>query len=187
VDNAIESLVDLAPRAILLAYTSSSYALGAEADDRVRTRLEQRAKGIPVIFTCVAAAGALRQLGVRRLSLIHPPWWSATANDQGRAYWNAAGFEVVECVRLEPLRAFSEVAAAEVFAFVAARTPRAAEAVLIGGNGMRAVGAVRALERRLGRPVLTANQILLWEALRREGSGGMLTQYGSIFSRGTGK
>lgn len=33
------------------------------------------------------------------------------------------------------------------------------------GNGFRAVGAIHALENDLGRPVVTANQALLWAAL----------------------
>jgi maleate isomerase len=129
IDDAIGRLVELAPRAILLGYTSSSYALGADADERVRLRLEQRAKGIPVIFTAPVAVAALRHLAVRRISIVHPPWWSIEANDQGLAYWRAAGFEVLDCTRLTPERTFSEVAAAEVFEFVARRTPRAAEAI----------------------------------------------------------
>ena len=181
-DDAVERLVELAPRAILLGYTSSSYAIGAAADERVRARLQQRASGIPVIFTCPAAAAALRQLGIRRLSLVHPPWWSQEASDQGRTYWDAAGFEVLQCTRLLPLRAFSEVTAAEVFDFVAGQTPRAAEAVFLGGNGMRAIGAIRALEASLGRPVLTANQVLLWDALRRLDKVEPVRRYGSIFT-----
>jgi len=182
VDDAVDRLVDLSPRAILLGYTSSSYALGTGGDERVHARLEQRAKGIPLIFTCPAAAEALRQLGIRRLSLVHPPWWTAEANDQGIAYWREKGFDVLGGTRLTPLRSFREVSAAEVFEFVASRTPRAAQAVFIGGNGMRAVGAVRALEARLGIPVLTANQVLLWAALRRTKGAAPVTQYGKIFS-----
>ena len=185
VDEAVDRLVELAPRAILLAYTSSSYALGAEADGQVRTRLEQRAKGIPVIFAAAAAMTALRQLKVRRISVIHPPWWSAESNDQGIAYWRAAGFDVLQCIRMQPARLLSEVAAAEVFEFVSAHTPSAAEAVLLGGNGLRAVGAIQALEARLRKPVLSANQVLLWEALRGVGRAERVTDYGSIFAKGS--
>src|SRR5262245_9030968 len=167
IDNAVDRLVALAPRVILLAYTGSSYALGAKADEGVHERLDERAHGIPVIFTCGAATTALRQLRVRRLSLIHPPWFSEETNDRGRTYWREAGFEVLQCMRLQPLRSFSEVVPREVFEFVPAQPAREAEAVFIGGNGMRAVGAIQALETRLGRPVLTANQVLLWESLRR--------------------
>ena len=186
-DEAVDRLVELGPRAILLGYTSSSYALGADADEAVRTRLETRANGIPVIFTAPTAAAALRQLAVRRLSIVHPPWWTAEANDQGLAYWRAAGFEVVGCVRLQPDRSFTEVPPAEVFEFIGAHTPARADAVFIGGNGLRAVGTLRALEARLGRPVLSANQVLMWEALRRVGQARSIRSYGRLFSARTGE
>jgi hypothetical protein len=45
VDNAAEQLAALTPRAILYAFTSSSYAFGAEADTPLRARLEKRGRG----------------------------------------------------------------------------------------------------------------------------------------------
>lgn len=182
IDEAVDRLVGLAPRAILLGYTSSSYALRAEADGRARARLEDRAKGVRVIFPCLAATAAFGELGVHRIAIVHPPWWTETANEQGRAYWRAAGFDVVQCVRLEPTRGFTEVAPREVVEFVSARTPRDAQAVFIGGNGMRAVGAIKALEARLRRLVLSANQIVLWDALRSVGQAERVTNYGRIFT-----
>ncbi|MGH9389828.1 MAG: hypothetical protein ACRD1Z_09445, partial [Vicinamibacteria bacterium] len=76
VDGAAEQLAELAPRVILYAFTTSSYVLGAEADEPLRARLEKRAFGIPVVLTCPAAVEALRILGGERLALIHPPWFS---------------------------------------------------------------------------------------------------------------
>lgn len=181
VDEAVDRLVPLAPRAIFFAYTSSSYALGAEAEREMRARLEQRSKGVPVIPTCQAAAAALRLLGAKRLSLVHPPWFSEASNDEGAAYWREVGFEVVQSVRVQPARLFTEVPAAEVFEFVRAHTPPGADAVFIGGNGLRAVGTIRALEARLRRPVLSANQVLMWEALRAVGQTGSVRSYGSLF------
>ncbi len=40
-----------------------------------------------------------------------------------------------------------------------------AEAVFFGGNGLRAIGMIAALEQELGRPVLTGNQVVFWYAL----------------------
>jgi maleate isomerase len=183
VDQATEQLIGLGPRAILFAFTSSSYALGADAESQVSARLQQRAKGISIILTCPAATAALRALGVRRVSIINPPWFSEKTSDQGLAYFRAQGFEVVECRRMEPARSFTEVAPAEVFEFVTAHTPRAAETVFIGGNGLRAVGIIRALEARLRKPVLTANQVILWKALRAVGRAESVKNYGTIFAR----
>src|SRR5712692_4399789 len=139
VDSAAELLARLTPRVILYAFTSSSYVLGAQADDALRARLEKRVQGIPVILTCVAALEALRILGARRVALIHPPWFSEEVNGKGMDYFRA-----------------------QVYEGVRAHVPRQAEAVFIGGNGLRAIGTIHALEESLHRPVLTANQVALW-------------------------
>jgi maleate isomerase len=53
--------------------------------------------------------------------------------------------------------------------------------VLIAGNGLRAVGVIQALEERLKRPVLTANQVTFWAALKTVGSAPEVTQFGRLF------
>lgn len=42
--------------------------------------------------------------------------------------------------------------------------------MFIAGNGLRAVGAIAALEDLLDIPILTANQILLWHAKELTGT-----------------
>ena len=57
-----------------------------------------------------------------------------------------------------------------------------ADAVYIGGNGLRAVGVIQALETELGRPVLTANQVLFWNLLRLAGTRVPVENYGRLFA-----
>jgi maleate isomerase len=182
VDNAVEQLAGLKPRAIVYAFTSSSYALGAEADGPLRARLEKRAGGIRIVLTCLAATEAFRFLGARRVAVIHPPWFSEEVNAKGMDYFRTQGFEVALCARMTPARAFTEVPPAELYEWVRMNVPHQAEIVFISGNGLRAVGAIHALEESLRRPVLTANQVALWEALRGLGTISKIIQYGSIFT-----
>ena len=58
-----------------------------------------------------------------------------------------------------------------------------AEAVFLGGNGFRTASAIHALEEDLGRPVLTANSVTLWHALRVAGVRAAVTDYGRLFSQ----
>ena len=183
IDTAVELLAALRPRVIVSAYTGSSYALGADADDALRARLEALAPGAAVLLTAPAAAEALHFLDVRRVALVHPPWFSDQVNSQGRDYFRSRGFDVVSCARMTPLRDFSEVAPEEVHDWIKANVPRQAEAVLVGGNGLRAVGVIQALENALGRPVLTANQVALWRALRVAGVVARVPGYGRLFER----
>lgn len=183
VDTAAEQLTGVAPRVILYAFTSSSYALGAQADDSLRARLEKRAQGIPVVLTCPAATEALRILGAHRVAVVHPPWFTDELNAKAIDYFKTQAVEVVLCTRMTPARSFTEVPPAEVYEWTRANVPREAEAVFIGGNGLRAVGAIQALEESLRRPVLTANQVVLWQALRLVGMTSKVSQYGMVFTK----
>ncbi len=184
VDAAIELLADVKPTAILYAYTSSSYVLGAEAEEALLNRLEAVVPGIPIVLAAIAASEALRALNIRRVAVVHPPWFTEEVNRKGEDYFRSRGFEVVSCARLTPLRTFAEVPAAEVHDWVKANVPRQAEAALIAGNGLRAVGVIQALEAALGRPVLTANQVTFWQALRTAGVTAPISRYGQLFKRG---
>jgi len=183
VDTAVELLAALNPRAILYAWTSSSYFLGAEGDEALRLRLEARAPGVPIVLAAVAASEALRALNVHRVAVVHPPWFSEETNDRGGDYFTKRGLEVVSCARITPLRTFAEVSPAEVYEWVKASVGRQADGVLIAGNGLRAVGVIEALEAALGKPVLTANQVMFWQALRVAGVTVRIGQYGRLFKR----
>jgi maleate isomerase len=66
---------------------------------------------------------------------------------------------------------------------VTEHVPDDAEAVVLGGNGFRAVGVIEKLEATLRRPVLTANQTLLWAAMRAaDASTAEITGYGKLFT-----
>ncbi len=182
VDTAAELLAGLTPHVIVYAFTGSSYVLDAEADVSLRARLEKRARGIPLVLTGPAASEALRILGVRRLALIHPPWFSEELNADGKDYFASRGMEVVYSARMTPARPFTEVPPAEVYAWTKANVPQDAEGVFMGGNGLGAIGVIQALEDTLGRPVLTANQVAFWQALRVVGMTSEVRQYGRIFT-----
>jgi len=65
---------------------------------------------------------------------------------------------------------------------VAPRRRGQAEAIFIGGNGLREIGVIHALEERLHKPVVTANQVLFWEALRTLKVSSGPNGYGVLFS-----
>jgi maleate isomerase len=75
----------------------------------------------------------------------------------------------------------TEVPPAEVYEWARTNVPRQADALFIGGNGLRAIGAIQALEEALGKPVLTANQVVFWQALRVARIAAQAVHYGRIF------
>ena len=71
--------------------------------------------------------------------------------------------------------------AQQVHGWIAANTPSNAEAVVVAGNGLRAVGAIDAPEASLGHPVITANEAMLWQGLRVAGVPSRMDHYGRLF------
>ena len=181
VDAAIERLAELAPEMILFGFSSSSYVITRAEEDAMVARLAQLAPRSTILITTLAAVSALRTLKMRRVAIMHPPWFSPETNAAGEAYYRTHGFDVVACAPMSPSRTFTEVAPNEVFERARALVPASAEALLIGGNGLRAVGTIAPLEAALKRPVLTANQVLAWAALSRLGLAGEVGKYGRVF------
>lgn len=182
VDEAAELLAATPMSVIAYAFTSSSYLLGPDGDAALKGRLEKRTHGIPIVIPCPAVALALRTLGVRRFALVHPPWFPTQLDKLGAEYFRKQGFEVVYAAAATGLPGSqSSVEPAQVYEWVRAHVPDTADGVFIGGGGLRAIGAIRALEEALARPVLTANQVLFWHAVRLAGVEEPIVHYGRIF------
>ena len=90
-DDAAESLAAAPLHAIAYCFTSSSYLRGAADDAALKSRLEARTRGIPVVITAAAAIAALSALGTQRLALVSPPWFSADLDQQGAKYFEEPG------------------------------------------------------------------------------------------------
>ncbi|HEX2279445.1 MAG TPA: hypothetical protein VHN13_20335 [Candidatus Tectomicrobia bacterium] len=126
---------------------------------------------------------SFRACSLRQLALIHPPWFREEVTQAGAAYFRGQGFDVVYAGSVEPHRGFSEVPASELYEWARTHVPAEADAVFFGGNGLRAMGVIRALEEDWDRTVLTANQVALWQALRCGGMRAPVGGYGRLFTQ----
>lgn len=180
-DDAAELLAYAPVQCICLAFTNTSFLGTVDDDRRLMKRLEQRTHQIPVIGTCLAVLAAVQLVGARRLALINPPWVDPAMTKGGAAYFAGAGLEVVFARSAELPNNPRDVHPGTLFEWTRANVPASADAVFVGGNGFRAIGMIEALEEDLKRPVLTANQVLFWYALRRTGSGPRVSGYGRVF------
>jgi maleate isomerase len=182
VDDAAELLAAAPLDAIAFGFTSSAYVIGADGEAEMVARLKTRTRGIPVVASCAAAVDGLHALGVGRIAIVHPPWFDAELDDLGRRYYESHGFSVIDSAACHLPSDQAAVTPGALYDWVCERAPAQAEAIVIGGNGLRAVGTIAALEEHLQCPVVTANQALLWAALRATGiSTGAVKGYGRLF------
>jgi maleate isomerase len=174
-------------QAIIYAWTVGSYLLGTTGEQDLLTRVEQHSQGIPVLLSAPAAAAAFRAVEAGRIALIHAPFFTDDFDQKGVSYFQERGFEVVHASHLMPPTEVphpntgSVASPAEIYEWVRSHVPSSAQAVFIGGNALRAIGVIAALEEDLRRPILTANQVSLWYALRRAGAAVSVDGYGQLF------
>jgi maleate isomerase len=180
IDEAVAAFAPGSVDIIGYASTGTAYALGYKAEARLVERVSKR-WAVPVCSTSMSAVEALRSFGTHRVALVHPPWFGAALSDLGVEYFRSQGFQVVASSLADVPNDPDLVAPRMVVDWIACHVGDDAEAVFIGGNGFRAAPAIDDLEKRLGRPVLESNQVLLWSILARAGASPVVRGFGTLF------
>jgi len=161
----VEALRLSGAEAVVWACTSGSFVYGWEgAHEQVRALA--RAAGLPASSTSFAFAHAVREIGARRVAI------GATYPDDVAAlfatFLKDAGLEVV-AVRGSGIITAAEVATwgpDQVLALAQTADHPDADTVLLPDTALHTASHIPALENALSKPVLTANQVTVWEALR---------------------
>ena len=170
----------MSPDAVIWACTSGSFIDGL---DHARRQASAIAKvtGCPASSTSLAFVAGLRHLGIARIALL-ASYPQPTAN-AFCGFLAECGIEVLDVTWLD---AASGPAAAALG--TEALLARAAElsvpdgaALLIPDTAMPAMHLIAPLEARLARPVLTANQVSLWQAARLAGGPMVHDGLGRLF------
>jgi maleate isomerase len=172
-----KALGSVSPSVVILAHTATSYATGFANEPQLIDRLAFLT-GTTAITAARAVLAALQHLGVRKLALGTP--YAEAISAKARAFWEAAGFDIVGYHRLADVQ--NIYAENEQRAYQLARqanTPDA-EAVFLSGTGLPTVGVLETLEQDLNKPVLSSNQAALWQALRVAGVRQAITGFGSL-------
>lgn len=180
-DDCVALLAQAPLDVIGCAFTSSAYKHGPAGEHALAERLGQHTRGMPVTTTCLAAEGALRVLDVDRLALVNPPWFDEELDAAGAAYFSHLGLEVIHHAPCALPSGQPHITPSALFDWVR-HIAGGASGVFIAGNGLRAVGVISALEDLLDIPVLTANQVLLWQAMELTGTTVPRLGYGMLMN-----
>jgi maleate isomerase len=170
IETESRKLADVDVDVILFAATAPSSRNGIGYDRELVARISA-ASGKPATTASTALLEALHALSAKRIALGAP--WSAAVNQTAAAFIEANGFEVLaqetlglvrnlEIGLLDPQTAYD----------VGRRVDRPnADAVMLACGNWTTFAIIDRLERDLGKPVLTTNQVSLWHALKIIGGG----------------
>lgn len=169
---------------LIWACTSGSFVFGWEGAQRQVEALAE-ATGLPTSSTSLAFVSACRALGLTRVTVAAS--YPEDVADHFRTFLQRGGIEVTAMGSHDIFTA-AEVGTLtrdQVVAMVAGADRSGAEAVLVPDTAMHSLAWLPDLEAAVGMPVLTANQVSVFEGLRLAGPVPALPQLGALLARET--
>ena len=164
VASATRDVLTAEPVVVAYACTSGSFVDGLGGERRLVRAM--RAAGTPAaVTTSGALVEALAVLGVRRVAVATPYVENVTARLHD--FLAEAGATTVSSAHLGLEAGIWKVPYETTARLIRQADSPNAEAVFVSCTNLPTYDLVAPLERELGKPLLTANQVTLWAALRR--------------------
>ncbi len=166
VRQAVLELVATAPLMCAYLCSSGSFVHGLEGERALQEELT--AAGIPrAVTTSGAMLAAMEHLGVSRVAIATP--YVAELADRLEGFLGEAGIETVGSAHLGLPGGIWQVPYDAVASLVLQANTRDAEAIFISCTNLPTYDVIAPLEAELGKPILSANQVTMWAALRELG------------------
>lgn len=187
---ACRLLSPIRPHAVAYACCSGSFIRGPEGDRRIIAAME-KAAGCPATTGMTGCVAALKALEVHRLAVTSP--YGEAKNRRLRDHLEAEGFRIVNFKALElptDIWTFCGQSGISVSTLLGPETAYRlgkevnvpdADAVLIACTSFRTGEMIAALEEDVDKPVVTANQAVIWHALQLAAVRARLSRRGRLF------
>ncbi|MFD0364471.1 maleate cis-trans isomerase [Nocardia sp. GCM10030253] len=176
-----ELLATQRPAAVVWACTSGSFVYGPQGA-RDQARALSAAAGVSASSTSLAFVAAAHALGVRRVAVA-----ASYPDEVARLFVEFladAGIQVVSLssAGIDTAAEVGTLTPAQVRELAVTNDHPDAQALLIPDTAMHTIAVLTELEAALGKTVLTANQVTIWEGLRLAGGAAAATALGTLFS-----
>ncbi len=181
IELAARNLAAIPMDALAYACTAGSLIYGGGKDLEIIRRMEA-ACGVPCTTTSTALVRAARALGVTKLAVAAP--YPDEVSERLRRFLSDNGLEVVSTRYLGLEHGIYRQPVGAAYRLAREADVPAAEAVVISCTNFRTVDLLQMLEADLGKPVISANQATMWDALRLAGINPQRDGLGALYRLG---
>ena len=139
------------------------------SQERLEQELHRTVPGSKLTSPMTGAFKAFEKLGIRKLAILTP--YPDDVTQVMIKALRTAGLEVVGAASFHIDNDFDvpDVSPESIIEAATVVTTADADALFIPCTGLRTSSVIATLESRLGKPVITAHQAMLWDALRLAG------------------
>lgn len=181
IDEPLRLLAGTRPDVILYGCTSATLAIGPQFDRDLAESIRD-ASGAETVTAAGALVNALNTLEVKRIAFASP--YVKPLNNDAIAFLSSCGFETVSRADFpEALDNYGQglITPERVLELGLEADSDTAEAIVLSCTDMRAVEVIEALEGATGKPVISSNQAMLFQALQKLGIASFQAGFGSLF------
>lgn len=165
--DAVRALHAVEPEVIAYACTSGSF-VGGIAGERAMCAAMIRAGQVPSVTTSGALLEALDELGARRIALVTP--YTVSVTRALEEYLDEGGVRVTGRAFMGLTRHIWKVSYRDVVDMARQAVRGDADALFISCTNLATYDVIPQLEAELRIPVISANQVTVWAALRHLGT-----------------
>lgn len=164
---AVRALSAVSPQVVTYACTSGSF-VGGVAGERAMCAAMAQAGELPSLTTSGALIDALQEIDARRIAVVTP--YTKSVTDSLESYLQEAGITVTGRAYLGLTSHIWKVPYRDVVDMARQAVVGAADALFISCTNLPTYDVIPQLEAELRMPVLSANQVTMWSALRAIGA-----------------
>ena len=163
----------------VMAYscTSGTVVIGFEA---VQASIRAARPGVPCTTPISASLAAFERLGVDRVAVLTPYVDDVNAAISGHLAQHGIGVPRFTSFGMADDNYMAGLSPDVIHQAALEADTADAQALFISCTAIRAVDAVERIEADLGKPVVTANQAMFWQALRYAGYDAPVPGYGRL-------
>jgi maleate isomerase len=179
VSEAAALLSDASCDTIVFHCTANSMAEGLAGEKHIAQAIES-ATGKKAATTASATVSALKKLNAQRVVLVSP--YTRPSHEHEIEFLEEAGLEIVgeRNLSLGGSTAYSAMPASEWVDTLASMKNDKADVYFASCANIRAIEALEEMEEILDAPVVTSNQLVIWNALRLSGINDPLPGLGRL-------
>lgn len=164
---------------IAYACTSGTVVMGYDA---ICTHIHSARPGVRVVTPITASQAALDRFGARELAVLTP--YTDDVNSVIAAHLQTAGYTIhaFSSFHIADNERMAALPPDAIFEAALQADHPDAQALFISCTAIRAVDVVDRIEKAIGKPVVSANQAMIWQALRWSGDTTPLTGHGRLLT-----
>ena len=164
---------------VVYGCTTGTIAVGYDTIERKVKEAKPKAK---ITTPSTAAIKALKKLNIKKIAIFTP--YSKKLNDEVINYFSSQGFDIVANTYLDIAADYDIGKVDQNFLFetLSQIEIKNADALFISCTALPVLNIIERLEKKLGKPVITSNQSLIWDTLESIGMNKEIQGFGKLFN-----